>query len=472
MELNASPKNKAPGILLNFVFFMVSVLALSRLAIEQGFPLLYSDSVAYLVSGYDVVTPVDRPLAYGLFMAFFSLGFSLFFVVLAQAAILAWLIRRTCSIFMEDAALLSFLFPAICIFLSFFSGVSWYVSMLIPDVFTPILILALISVIFHKPDRFRPLDVLLGVVALPMHSSHLIFIVLLLLLILLALILPFLRFRLKQNKAILYSLILLASLGLLLGMVMNKRGGGALEFSRGGHMFAIARLCGSGILKDFLAEKCKSSSKPYSLCARAHSLPEKSDVFLWNDSVYYDKDCLKAGGWGLCWEKRRAEYKAIFMEILTSYPYNLRFARHAVQNSMEQLLTFRVDPVFADPERMPFGFYLNRFLPRDLALAKASPQWKEIVSYDRLSLFQNILLALCTPALLFVLLFKRNSMPHNFSLMLALLFLFFLSNAFICGAFSDVVPRYQGRIVWLVPLFATLSVASMAVVKKQRQFFG
>jgi hypothetical protein len=237
-------------------------------------------------------------------------------------------------------------------------------------------------------------------------------------------------------------------------------------------MFAIARLCGSGILKDFLAEKCKSSSIPYSLCARAHSLPDKSDVFLWNDSVYYDEDCLKAGGWGLCWEKRRAEYKAIFMEILTSYPYNLRFAGHAFQNSMEQLVTFRVDPVFADPERMPYEFYLNRFLPRDLALAKASTHWQGMVFYERLSLFQNILLALCIPALLFVLLLKRNRMPQNFSMMLALLFLFLLSNAFICGAFSDVVPRYQGRIVWLVPLFAILSVSSMAVVKKQRQFFG
>jgi hypothetical protein len=41
----------------------------------------------------------------------------------------------------------------------------------------------------------------------------------------------------------------------------------------------------------------------------------------------------------------------------------------------------------------------------------------------------------------------------------ALLVVGLVANAFVCGAFSTVTPRYQSRIMWLLPLMALLVLA-------------
>ena len=67
-----------------------ATLALLIAALWNGYPLVYSDTSAYLASGFLLETPIDRPITYGLFMRVCSLnGFSLGLVVLAQAMLLA-----------------------------------------------------------------------------------------------------------------------------------------------------------------------------------------------------------------------------------------------------------------------------------------------------------------------------------------------------------------------------------------------
>jgi hypothetical protein len=466
MASSVSQKNNFPNLALNAFLFLISVLALSRLALEQGYPLLYSDSISYLASGSELQTPVDRPLAYGLFINFFSLGKSLFFVVFVQAAMLSFMIYRMCSMFIQNSHFLNFLHLCLCLLLTFFSGVSWYVSHLIPDIFTPILLLSIISVIGHKPGRFSTLDVFIGTLALPMHSSHIVFVFLLLLILCIGILLPGLRKLILGSKKTVLRLGLLLACGVVMGLSMNYRGGGGFNFSRGGHMFVMARLCGSGILKDFLQQNCKSQNYPYSLCARAGSLPEKSEVFLWNDSVYYDAECLLQGGWGNCWEKRREEYYSVFGEILMTFPYNIRFISHVMTNTLEQLSTFRIDPVFPQPETLPYEYFISRLLPSDVPLVKKTPQWIGMVRFDNLNMLQNSLLAISSLMLLFfVTLFKDRGYKKLRFLILFLLLLL-VSNAFICGAFSDVVPRYQGRIIWLIPLFSVLFAFALYHQKK------
>lgn len=68
--------------ILNFVLFSLSVILLIMPAIVNGYPLVYSDSGTYIGSGFEGIVPVDRPIAYGLFVRHISVAYSLWFVIL------------------------------------------------------------------------------------------------------------------------------------------------------------------------------------------------------------------------------------------------------------------------------------------------------------------------------------------------------------------------------------------------------
>jgi hypothetical protein len=60
------------------LFVTLGALGLMLDAIYNGYPLVYSDTSTYLASGFELQTPVDRPITYGLFIRLTSLnGFSL-----------------------------------------------------------------------------------------------------------------------------------------------------------------------------------------------------------------------------------------------------------------------------------------------------------------------------------------------------------------------------------------------------------
>ena len=59
----------------------------------NGFPIVYSDTSTYLASGFELETPFDRPITYGLFLRIASLnGLSMWLVIFFQALILSYLI--------------------------------------------------------------------------------------------------------------------------------------------------------------------------------------------------------------------------------------------------------------------------------------------------------------------------------------------------------------------------------------------
>ena len=88
--------NQYPGKLFRCFLFLLSLVALLWPALYNGFPLVYPDTGAYISSGLRLSVHPDRPVGYGLFILFSSMGISLWFVVVAQALMLNWLIRRLC----------------------------------------------------------------------------------------------------------------------------------------------------------------------------------------------------------------------------------------------------------------------------------------------------------------------------------------------------------------------------------------
>ena len=55
------------------LFRLLSAFILIIPAFYNGFPLVYSDTGAYISSGMELIFPIDRPITYGLFMRLCSL---------------------------------------------------------------------------------------------------------------------------------------------------------------------------------------------------------------------------------------------------------------------------------------------------------------------------------------------------------------------------------------------------------------
>lgn len=123
-------------------------------AFYNGFPIVYSDSSTYIVSGFGLDMPMDRPLLYGILLRIFSLsGVSLWFVIFFQALIISYLIFQLIELFLGRKE--SKYTLLVILFLSLFTGLSWVVSQLMADVFTPIALLCAI-IIISKDSNQKP----------------------------------------------------------------------------------------------------------------------------------------------------------------------------------------------------------------------------------------------------------------------------------------------------------------------------
>lgn len=108
----------------SLIFVFLSALFLLTDAFYNGFPIVYSDTSTYIVSGFELETPFDRPITYGLFIRLFSFnGLSLWLVIFFQAFILSYLIFLLIKRLTNEKSFLKYGLVTI-IFLSFFTGVS------------------------------------------------------------------------------------------------------------------------------------------------------------------------------------------------------------------------------------------------------------------------------------------------------------------------------------------------------------
>ena len=69
-------------------------LALLAIALWNGYPLVYSDTGTYIYSAADLFVPDDRPVGYGLWIRLTSGMKSLWFTVIIQNLLTAWVLWK------------------------------------------------------------------------------------------------------------------------------------------------------------------------------------------------------------------------------------------------------------------------------------------------------------------------------------------------------------------------------------------
>ncbi len=422
------------------LFVVLGALCLMLTAFYNGYPLVYSDSSTYLASGFELQTPVDRPITYGLFIRLFSLnGLTLWTVIFVQSLLLSDLIFLLLKQFSgEKPFLIKGL--TIILLLSLFTGISWTASQLIADIFTPIALLSLSIILFGDiGKRTRVVLCLLYLLAVSMHISHVMVFTLLLVICYLF------KKWLVQKEAIKLLRLRIGMLLLLTLSVMLTMGS---AISKSKDVFMMGAMVEQGITKQYLDEYC--GTKQYKMCAYKDSLPKTLNAFVWDtNSVFY-----KTGGWSA---ENRKEYNEIITATFTEPKYIKLHIIASLKATVEQIVRFNI----GDGN----GKFLNgtilyqrmgHYVPRDLHRYNSSRQNQSgFPAINFWNILYDLIIAASAICLFTIALINRKRIRHRVA------FLFIIPagiaiNAWDTATFSCVADRFGCKIMWLIPLMLIL----------------
>ncbi len=147
---------------------------LLTVAIWNRFPLTFYDTGAYLHEGLGREFIVERSPVYSLFLLFGGAGASLWWIVIIQAAMSAFVMVETVRVLRPSMSLRGML--GIGALLTVATGLPWYVGQIEPDCMTAIVVLSAYLLAFHARELGRMrIGALLAVAAIATgaHPSHL-----------------------------------------------------------------------------------------------------------------------------------------------------------------------------------------------------------------------------------------------------------------------------------------------------------
>ncbi|WP_439550298.1 hypothetical protein [Falsiroseomonas sp.] len=438
--------------LASLAWLVLGALLLVWPAFLNGYPLVFSDTGAFLhqtapaPSGPLVIW--DKPHVYGPLLHLFHWRISLWGPVLAQGLMLShllWLAQR---------ALRGQATPGVhllaCAAAAALTTAPFTIALLMPDVFAPAVLLALLLLGFARDRLSRGEALWLGLVAaigIAAHLSHLPLAAAVAVLV--ALVARRIAPVLRVAAPVMVAVVILAG--------SNAWLHGRAALSPHGATFALARLQADGPAAAVIRDRCPESG--WYLCAFADRLPMDSDAFLWDaDSPVNraaDGTPRFLGGAMLS-----AEAGAIVGETLRTRPVEV--ARAMIGNTLRQFTLALAGDTLVDShlaaavrpriaEAFPAGelaTYDGALQPRGLLPAAAAPfLWPHA----------PVLLLGAVLALLAWWRAAKVGEVRRLGLVLGVL-VGVSANAFATGALSKPHLRYEARILWLMPVIAGLAL--------------
>jgi hypothetical protein len=426
-------------------------------ALWNGFPLVYYDSVDYLRMPFIWQMPVYRTAGYLLVTLFGRLAHSLWIVPLLQSALAAYVLHETLQRFLPRSSEMTLVPVAGLLLLA--TGLPWFTSELMPDAFTGLLVLAFAVLVcddgFMGLKRRIALTAILTL-AIAIHTSHAALAGgLLLSMFLLSLaapsLWPGLRHRLK-----------LPCLAFLLGITFaagaNAAVTGRFFLLQDNAVLTLGLFVQDGLAENYLDHACSKPVPKYRLCAARRRLPHNANMFLWHDHDF-DRD----GGWtGMQGEARR-----IVRGAIKSYP--LTYLWDSAILTGQQLIMLKTADGVA-PMRYLIGNAIARHYPRESAAFLAARQ-QHGIDFDALNDVQVPILILASAGLPILLWLAWRRRDPEGMLLMGIMTLALLGNAFVCGALSNPNDRYQSRIAWIAVLAILLAIGRWRAGNREDQGF-
>ncbi|MSP30127.1 MAG: hypothetical protein EXR09_06675 [Acetobacteraceae bacterium] len=415
-------------------------------AVVNGYPLVFSDTGAFLSQALNWIMIWDKPWIYGPVLGWMSLTQSLWLPAIAQAVLVSWLLWRVLRA-MGLAQPLGHV--GVCLVLALGSAAPWFVSFLMADIFAPVTVLGLFLLGFGGKGFTawgRVWLVALTSFAIATHLAHLIVAAAVLAVMLL------LRPRVVWRAAL--------PLGVALAALVasNLVGHGRFGVSPYGSLFFLARLSGDGPARDYLQRACPQVG--HSLCAWVGRLPTNSDAFLWDPK-------------GPIWSSPggpsalAAEAGAIIRATMLSDAMGV--ARALVGNTGAQLVQLHLDEMLGNNwlEETVALRLREHFPPAEYVRLRAGRQYMgqlRVIAAPMQAVQAGLLGAAALGCL--VTLWRERRRDPRLAGLAALILAGVLANAFATGALSGPHDRYQARIAWLLWLPPLLYAMRLYAIRR------
>jgi len=444
-RIDGSGMAAAEGALRPTATYLLGTLLFCWVALLNGYPLLYSDSAAYLDVLVHRHNLPDRPLYYGVFIGLLDWGITLWPIVVAQSLLAVFVVERSLAALMPGR---SWRWDAgVLLLLAAVTSLPWFTGQVMADVFTPLMVLALYLVAAERArlPRWSYLALLLLVcLAASTHYTHIALgIGLLLVLAATGLVLgrPRLRDLLPPAAAI--------ALAILAILAANDASRHRLVLSPEGSVFLLARLIEYGAAPDYLASHC--ASEHYRICDYRAELPKRTDDFLWED----DSPLVPLGGR----EGYEEEAAVLAPRIILSEP--LRLAWLAAGATLRQLLSFGTGSglISFGPtgKGVPVHHMITTFFPGEQGQFMDARQYRGGLDLGLVNAVQVPAGFLALAVLVAALVMAGVRGDRGLLEFLLAIAATLLGNAFLCGALSSGDPRYQSRIMPLAVLAVAIA---------------
>ena len=425
--------------------FLGCMLLLIWPALYNGYPILYSDTGAYVASGMRLDIPMDRPITYGLFIRVTSLGgFTLWTVIASQAAILVALIQLVLNGIAPDSNRRRMRSLIVVGALAMFTGLPWVVSQVMADIFTPILVLCAVLLLFiRKPDEHRVYRMVLYALfflSVAVHLSHPAFVLAFLgiLFVLRAVLKATSGFTIPQRP-----IWIMLGLGLAAYPIMSN------AISQCGNVMFSGAMVQHGVMQAYLEAHCPDEG--ISLCAWKDRLPRMAYEFHWDEQG-------PTGGMNH-WHEHNAELGRIIKGSITEWPLLRRHVKASLQATWEQLGLFAIGDGWGHFREDSEQFRaLQHFMSHDVNAIRASHQYKgtmDLVPYF-IPVHRAVLgISLLALIPLFLVVVRKNAQAIGISVAFVA---GIVVNAWGSGTFSGEVDRFGCKMAWLLPFLVILLV--------------
>jgi len=417
-------------------------------AFVNGYPLVFSDTGAFLHQTLGPLVIWDKPHVYGPLIHASHIRVTLWGPSVAQGALLSWLLWLLQRALWGNTSSLPHL--VVCAATSVLTTAPFTAALLMPDVFAPAVVMMLLLLGFAREALSRleaAVLVLLASIGIATHLSHLLLAVAVILVVVLLTrrLAPALRTTMPLAFAVL----------ILLGT--NLWGHGRASLSPHGATFALARLQADGPAAAVIRDRCPAAG--WYLCAFADRLPMDIDEFMWApDSPVNrapDGSARFLGGALISFEAG-----AIVDETLRTHP--LEVAAAMLRNTVAQLFKATAgDTLVADNlsvalrPRIAEGFPARELAAYDAALQPNGALLRVVAPL--LWLHAPVLAISAALALLACWRAARAGDRRRLGLVVGML-VGVTANAFATGALSKPQLRYEARVLWLMPVVAALAL--------------
>ncbi len=423
-----------------------AVCLLVSVALYNGYPTVFSDTGGYLLTGTTFVAfPPFRAPGYSVFTRLASLETSAWFIILAQALTVVYVLQETCNYLIEgDAKIRDLCLLAGVSILAAFTSLPWLVSLLMPDVFAGVIFLSAFLLVFND-DLLRTRRIALAAILWISVSSHMSFLPIAGLFIPVLLAMKFAARRTQpapSAKSILGWVLVPVIASGIFTATLNREMGLGFTVSPSRNDFMLANLFGDSLAADYLKQDCPKDRLVS--CRDLSRLPQSAEEFLFRHPLYIEL------------RKHPAEIDKIVRGTLSAYPQ--QFLESSARQTFFQIASLRTaDEIRSYGAKDWNNHALQSVFPGEIQDFRKGRQFRDrlLPLADAASKVDTGAFWLSAAACLLlagISGFSRINMLFYSSI------LFLAINAAICATFAGVFDRYQSRVAWIMPFCLTAYV--------------